>query len=210
MIPYKIVSHTPACFIQNGLGRFSLQMFRLGFVGRFEDVAVIFKEPRQNDCLLRINSACITSESFGDVSCDCKWQMDEALRIIESEASGLIIYAPGQEGRGIGLFDKVRTMHLMQTQMLSTAGAFKALNFEPDGRSYEFVIPLLRFFGIKSVRLMTNNPEKVAVLRDANIEVTGIVSLVHTSQSSLHPYLVSKKHEFGHLIDIEEANQDAR
>jgi GTP cyclohydrolase II len=198
----QIATVTPPCDIRNKWGEFKLRIFRIQSNERLEDIAALYLNLPSEECLLRINSACITSESFGDVSCDCKWQMDEAIAAVAALGSGLIIYAQNQEGRGIGLFDKVRTMHLMHTQKLSTARAFTALGFETDLRSYEFVLPILNYFEIKRLRLMTNNPSKMDLFDQSSIELVSTVPMVYRGDLSLSEYLNSKKEELGHFIDL--------
>ena len=198
----KIATVTPPCDIRNRWGEFKLRIFRIQSKAGVEDIAALYKNLPSDECLLRINSACITSESFGDVSCDCKWQMDEAIAAIAAFGSGVIVYAQSQEGRGIGLFDKVRTMHVMQTQGLSTARAFTALGFEPDHRSYEFVPPILEFFEIKRLRLMTNNPSKIHLFGQSSFDLVSTVPMVCRGEPALSEYLKSKKAELGHVIDL--------
>lgn len=198
----EIIESTEPCKIRNGYGEFELIVFRILAEGKVEEVIAIYVKPNPIDCLLRINSACLTSESFGDVTCDCKWQLDVAFKAISQAQSGLIIYAPSQEGRGVGIFNKIKSLHLMHTQNCSTVAAFRKLGFMPDHRSYAFIDPVLSYFGIRSVRLMTNNPDKISAFGVNSARISETVPIVNLAEKNLSGYLNSKKEELGHLIDI--------
>jgi GTP cyclohydrolase II len=167
-----------------------------------ESVPVIWKGNFTDGMPVRINSACFTSETLGDRSCDCAWQLNAALELIEQERAGMIIYCYSHEGRGIGLFHKVNSMTLMQEQELTTAEAFVRLGVGVDERDFSFVADILRHFGLSKVRLMTNNPHKNRALIDGGIEILDEIRLVKRHDASLKRYLASKKEAFGHVIDL--------
>jgi len=148
--------------------------------------------------LLRIHSECMTGDVFGSQRCDCGPQLDEALRLAAKE-KGMVIYLR-QEGRGIGLINKLKAYNL-QTEGMDTLEANLHLGFDGDQRQYESAIFILRDLGIKSVRLLTNNPLKVNALSKAtDIKVTERVPLFTGYESGNRDYLETKKNKMGHLF----------
>lgn len=145
---------------------------------------------------LRIHSACLTSEVLGSCKCDCKEQLDFALRYI-SEASGLIIYLH-QEGRGLGLGDKVR-VYAMQELGYDTIEANEILGFPVDSRSYDHAIGILKDLGVLSVNLLTNNPDKIQALSAAGINVNKRIATPVPTQAQAMSYLHTKHIRMGHL-----------
>lgn len=144
---------------------------------------------------LRIHSACLTSEVLGSCKCDCKEQLDFALSYI-SEASGLIIYLH-QEGRGLGLGDKIR-VYAMQELGYDTIEANEILGFPVDNRSYDHAIGILKDLGVLNVDLLTNNPDKIQALRAAGINVKRIATPVPAHAQAMG-YLHTKRIRMGHL-----------
>jgi GTP cyclohydrolase II len=149
--------------------------------------------------LLRIHSQCLTGDVFHSLRCDCRAQLEIALRDISAEGRGLIIYEL-QEGRGIGLMNKLRAYEL-QDQGADTVEANQALGFENDLRSYSLPAAILRHLGVPAVRLMSNNPEKVKALEDAGIVVAERVPCVAAVHESRRGYLETKREKMGHLFD---------
>jgi len=198
----RIVETSEICALNRAGGPMKLIVFRVETQPDIVvPVPVAFLDPFQSPTLFRLNSACMTSEAFGDTQCDCKWQLDRALDLIVERGSGLVIYVPHHEGRGVGLFHKVNTMRASQDHGLSTKRAFEALGHSADHREYSFIKPILTWFGIERLENITNNPEKTAALRDQGIEVTRTVSVVSTD-AGLRRYLTSKRDEFAHQIEI--------
>lgn len=149
--------------------------------------------------LLRINSACFTGDIFHCDRCDCTWQLLESMKMI-SQQGGLITYHFAHEGRGIGFVSKLKTLAIMDKHKKTTYEAFKEAGYEPDIRDFASSAFILKDFGINSVRLITNNPDKKNFLTNYGIEVVEMISLVN-KQKSLREYLFSKKLQFGHAID---------
>lgn len=200
----RIVEQTEECDILNIWGRFKLRVFRVEHrPEQFATVSAIYLGDLDDNAVVRVNGACITSESFGDTHCDCKWQLDEAFRMIAEAGNGLILYTP-DEGRGIGLFHKARTMQLQQKQGYTTAAAFRSLGFQQDERNYQIAKPILRWFGLKKIRLISNNPDKIELMAEAGLEVSEVIPVAAIHFNHLLPYLRSKRDEFGHLIVIPE------
>jgi GTP cyclohydrolase II len=148
--------------------------------------------------LVRLHSECLTGDVFGSLKCDCGPQLREALRIIAAEGGGVLLYLR-QEGRGIGLANKVRAYSL-QDRGLDTVDANRRLGFADDERDYGHAAAMLRALGIDRVRLLTNNPEKVSGLKAAGIEVTERVAHQMPANPHSADYLATKRRKSGHLL----------
>lgn len=181
-------------------------LFRIyGFEGRIgtevEEIVVL----RMGDLsdgpppLLRIHSQCLTGDVFHSLRCDCRAQLEIALKEISNEGRGLILYEQ-KEGRGIGLMNKLRAYEL-QDQGADTVEANERLGFESDLRNYVLPAAVLRLMGIHAVRLLSNNPEKVKALEDAGIVVAERVPCIATAHESRRGYLETKREKMGHLFD---------
>lgn len=151
------------------------------------------------DVLTRVHSACLTGDALGSLRCDCGPQLDAALEMIEKEGRGLIIYMQ-QEGRGIGLLNKLRAYSL-QDSGFDTYDANVALGFGPDLRDYEVAGKMLEKLGVKSIRLITNNPEKIEQLGNY-MSITVRVPLELPTQKFNVNYMQTKKDRFGHILSI--------
>ncbi|HLX42932.1 MAG TPA: GTP cyclohydrolase II [Bryobacteraceae bacterium] len=149
--------------------------------------------------LVRIHSQCLTGDVFHSLRCDCGLQLELALDSIAREGRGLLIYE-NQEGRGIGLLNKLRAYEL-QDQGADTVEANERLGFDADLRGYELPAAILGFFGLTAVRLMSNNPEKIQALERAGVRVTERVPCLVESSESTEDYLRTKKEKLGHLLD---------
>jgi len=147
--------------------------------------------------LTRVHSSCFTGEVLGSLRCDCRAQLDTALERIGQEGRGVVVYLV-QEGRGIGLGNKVRAYHL-QDEGHDTVDANLALGFQADHRTYELAAGILADLGVTSVRLMTNNPQKLSGLAEAGVIIDAQEShWVGANEHSTH-YLATKKSKLGHL-----------
>ncbi len=149
--------------------------------------------------LVRIHSQCLTGDVFGSLRCDCGRQLALALEKIADEGRGLLIYDP-QEGRGIGLLNKLMAYQL-QDAGADTVEANEELGFEADQRDYDGPIAVIRHFGLRQVRFLSNNPEKVAALEAGGIEVTERVPCEVDPTDQAASYLRTKKEKLGHLIE---------
>ena len=150
------------------------------------------------DLLCRIHSACLTGDAFGSRRCDCGPQLHEALSVIEREGRGLLLYQQA-EGRGIGLTNKLRAYALQDTG-LDTLDANESLGFLADEREYDVPAEMLNKIGVKSIRLLTNNPEKVAKLEALGVRILSRVPLQSSTHKDNEQYLKTKKERFGHLL----------
>lgn len=149
--------------------------------------------------LARVHSECLTGDAFGSRRCDCGAQLEAAMERIAAEGRGVILYMR-QEGRGIGLLNKIRAYHL-QDDGADTVQANQALGFAPDLRSYELVAPMLGRLGVQAVRLMTNNPRKVDALQAAGVPVAERLPIRVGRNPANQGYLDTKRSKLGHLLD---------
>jgi GTP cyclohydrolase II len=149
--------------------------------------------------LVRIHSQCLTGDVFHSLRCDCRAQLEIALKSIAQEGRGLLIYEH-QEGRGIGLLNKLRAYEL-QDQGADTVEANERLGFDSDLRSYELPTAILQYFGLKAVRLLSNNPEKVEAVERAGVEVAERVPCLAGVLDTRESYLRTKKEKMGHLLE---------
>lgn len=154
--------------------------------------------PERGPLLVRIHSQCLTGDVFHSLRCDCRSQLELALDQIVAEGRGLLIYEH-QEGRGIGLLNKLRAYEL-QDGGLDTVEANESLGFEADLRDYALPAGILQYFGVKQVRLLSNNPDKVAALENAGIRVVERAPLVVPPLETTAEYLKTKRDKLGHLF----------
>ena len=149
--------------------------------------------------LVRIHSQCLTGDVFHSLRCDCRAQLEIALQSIAQEGRGLLIYEH-QEGRGIGLLNKLRAYEL-QDHGADTVEANERLGFDSDLRSYELPGAILQYFGLKAVRLLSNNPQKVEAVERAGVEVVERVPCLADVLDTRESYLRTKKEKMGHLLE---------
>jgi len=148
--------------------------------------------------LVRVHSQCLTGDVFTSERCDCRAQLEFSLRKIAKEPSGVLLYLP-QEGRGIGLINKLKAYEL-QDGGLDTVEANRRLGFADDARDYEFAAEALKALGIRDVRLLSNNPDKVAQLESAGIRVVERIPCRPRTSKHSAAYLRTKKDKLGHLL----------
>ncbi len=163
-----------------------------------EHIALIMGELRDG-MLVRIHSQCITGEVFHSLRCDCGFQLEYALKRIAEEKSGILIYL-SQEGRGIGLINKIKAYSL-QDIGYDTVSANHQLGFPTDLRSYKAAIHILRDLGLNEIRLMTNNPIKINEISNAGIKIIERIPIFTKSNEYNRDYLIAKIRKLGHLID---------
>ena len=181
-------------------------LFRIfGFEGVFADrveEAVVLRMGNLADGpapLVRVHSECLTGDVFHSLRCDCRAQLEIALTSIAHEGRGLLIYEH-QEGRGIGLLNKLRAYEL-QDQGADTVEANEQLGFDSDLRSYALPGAILGYFGLQAVRLLSNNPEKVQAVETAGVAVVERVPCLADVLDTREAYLRTKKEKMGHLLE---------
>jgi len=178
-------------------GRFEIR----GFTGRGpqeEAVALVRGDVRRGTPLVRIHSQCLTGDVLCSLRCDCRAQLELALRKIGKSRSGILLYLP-QEGRGIGLMNKLRAYEL-QDRGMDTVEANESLGFAADAREYGFSAAILKALGARRIRLLSNNPEKVSQLERAGIRVTQRIACQPRVSRISRRYLQTKKTKMGHLL----------
>jgi 3,4-dihydroxy 2-butanone 4-phosphate synthase/GTP cyclohydrolase II len=182
-------------------GHFELMPFQEKLSG-LEHIALIKGFFTSKDTVLtRIHSACATGDLFGSLKCDCGEQLIEAMKLIEQKGRGIIVYLQ-QEGRGIGLMNKMKAYKL-QEQGMDTLEANIHLGFAPDEREYQVCAEILSVLGIKKVKLLTNNPDKVIKLEQSGIKVANRIPLIIQSNQFNRYYLYTKETRMGHQLSNE-------
>jgi GTP cyclohydrolase II len=177
----------------------------LGFTGHVgndrrkeEAVALVMGDIHSTPPLVRIHSQCLTGDVFGSLRCDCRQQLEMALQLIAGAGAGVLLYEL-QEGRGIGLMPKLQAYEL-QDNGRDTVQANEDLGFKADHREFELPAEILKLLGLKAVRLLSNNPQKVAALESAGIKVVERVPCEVEPNSASERYMNTKKEKMGHLF----------
>jgi len=181
-------------------GHFRIYGFRGDYPDGVQEAVALRTGSIQGDepILLRIHSQCLTGDVFHSLRCDCRSQLELSLNLIAEEGRGIVIYEH-QEGRGIGLLNKLRAYEL-QDEGADTIEANELLGFEADLRHYEMPGEILKYFGVREVRLLSNNPDKIAALERAGIKVAERIPCVVAPHESSLGYLQTKKQKMGHLL----------
>lgn len=180
----------------------------MGFEGTFgngdgksakeEAVALVLGDIHSAPPLVRIHSQCLTGDVFGSLRCDCRQQLEMALSLIAQAGAGVLVYEQ-QEGRGIGLMAKLQAYEL-QDQGRDTVQANEELGFKADHREFQLPAGILKALGLKAVRLLSNNPQKVSALESAGLQVTERVPCEVEANAASERYLNTKKEKLGHLF----------
>ena len=164
-----------------------------------EHLALVFGDVKNGDRIpVRVHSECMTGEVFGSLKCDCREQLDMALEEIARRGAGAVLYLR-QEGRGIGLTNKIRAYEL-QASGHDTVDANRILGLPDDARSYEMVPTMLDLLGIRSIALMTNNPDKEIKLRDLGVDVVERIGVIVEPNAHSAGYLDTKRRRMGHHL----------
>lgn len=167
-----------------------------------EHVALTLGDVTTADPVLgRVHSECLTGDALFSLRCDCGFQLEAALRTIAQEGRGILLYLR-QEGRGIGLLNKIRA-YALQDQGADTVEANEQLGFPADMRTYEMCLPMIQHLGIQSLRLMTNNPKKINALRSLGITIAGRTPIEYGENKYNAYYLATKADKMGHLLGLQ-------
>mgnify|MGYP000518135646 CR=1 FL=1 len=197
------VKHIDHCQLPTHWGTFELHGF-LDEATQKEHVALVMGEPRsEQPVLIRLHSECLTGDALFSERCDCGAQLEHAMAAVAAKGTGIVLYLR-QEGRGIGLINKIRAYHL-KDEGADTVDANESLGFAADQRDYHMVQSMLAHFGVTSVEVMTNNPKKVEALEAMGITVVRR----HAIETGLTPhnanYLKTKSKKLGHLLSQPES-----
>jgi 3,4-dihydroxy 2-butanone 4-phosphate synthase/GTP cyclohydrolase II len=188
-------------------GVFRIVAFKSNLTG--EDFPVLVKGElnAETPSLVRIHSQCLTGDVFHSLKCDCGRQLQRAMELIQNEGHGVIVYQQ-QEGRGIGITNKIRA-YALQDAGQDTVEANISLGFEADLRQYECCAEIIKQLGLRRIRLMSNNPDKIAAVQRAGIEIVERVSLEVDPHEKSRAYMKTKKEKMGHLLDKVDADKSS-
>jgi 3,4-dihydroxy 2-butanone 4-phosphate synthase/GTP cyclohydrolase II len=168
--------------------------------GGAEHLALVHGDPSgADDVLVRVHSECLTGDVFGALRCECGAQLDSALDAVLAQPCGVVVYLRGHEGRGIGLLAKVRT-HVLQDAGLDTVDSATALGLPVDTRDFRAAAQVLRHLGVRSVRLLSNNPDKEEALTRHGVVVSAMVPLLEPADEHNRAYLTAKRDRLGHRL----------
>ena len=194
----KIISFVETSELPTDIGNFKVHAFTEDESKKDHLVIAIGNLKSEKPILARIHSQCITGESFFSMRCDCRFQLTESLRQIKKNGAGAIFYLQ-QEGRGIGLSNKIRAYKL-QDEGMDTVEANHQLGFHEDERSYEIVSSMATHLNINSIDLMTNNPKKIDALKKLGVKINKRVPILSKSNQHNEKYLKTKATKLGHLL----------
>lgn len=198
IVPQENLEFVSSCALPTPWANFQLHAFVDHISGK-EHLALVLGDVGNGEPVLaRVHSECLTGDALFSQRCDCGAQLEAALKHIAQEKCGVVFYLR-QEGRGIGLLNKVRAYQL-QDGGADTVEANQQLGFAADLRRYTIVQPMLAHLGIHSLRLMTNNPSKVKALQEGGIEVVERIPLVENRNPFNSRYLLTKASKLGHLL----------
>lgn len=196
----KLIERLSQTLLPTEFGVFNLILYR-DLIKKDFHISLTMGSWQDEPVLVRVHSECLTGDVFGSLRCDCGKQLKEAMRKISQEKKGVILYM-SQEGRGIGLIDKIRAYNL-QDKGLDTVQANEALGFKPDLRHYGIGAQILVDLGLKKIRLLTNNPCKIVGLEGYGLKVSERVPLEIEPHPLNYHYLKTKKEKLGHDLNIE-------
>lgn len=202
----KLVERVVETFLPTEFGEFNLILYKDKIENNYHIALVkgdLKLKDEKDSILVRVHSQCITGDIFHSKRCDCGKQLHKALQMIEKEGRGVLIYLP-QEGRGIGLVNKIFAYKLQDEEKLDTVEANLKLGFPPDLRDYGIGAQILVDLGLTRIRLLTNNPRKIVGIAGYGIEVVDRVPIEIEPDPYTENYLKAKKKKLGHLISIEE------
>ncbi len=199
----KLVEKVSEAKLPTRHGNWRIKLYHSHVDGK-DHAALIHGDVSENATLVRVHSECFTGDVLGSIRCDCQFQLQGAMRMIEQAGTGVLLYMR-QEGRGIGLANKIKAYEL-QDQGFDTVEANQQLGFKPDLREYGIGAQILRDLGLKDIRLITNNPRKIVGLEGYGLKVVERVPLIMPKHEMNEKYLKTKKEKLGHIFDLPEVN----
>ncbi|MEK7794475.1 MAG: bifunctional 3,4-dihydroxy-2-butanone-4-phosphate synthase/GTP cyclohydrolase II [Candidatus Hydrogenedentota bacterium] len=194
----SVISRAAETELPTDLGTFHLVAYETEIDTNTHIALTMGEVAGKKDVVVRVHSECLTGDVFHSMRCDCGSQLHEAMRIIANEGSGVLVYMR-QEGRGIGLVNKIKA-YTLQDQGMDTAEANIHLGFDPDPREYGIGAQILRDLGVSTMRLITNNPVKRRGLQGYGLEITGRVPIEIPANDYNRRYMQTKREKFGHLL----------
>jgi 3,4-dihydroxy 2-butanone 4-phosphate synthase / GTP cyclohydrolase II len=201
LVKERFVVREAECELPSAYGTFKLYVYR-NTLDNKEHLAVVKGDVRgKSDVVIRVHSECLTGDVFASLRCDCGPQLEAAMALIAKEEEGVLVYLR-QEGRGIGLVNKVKA-YALQQEGKDTVQANEALGFKPDLRDYGVGAQILCDLGLTSVRIITNNPRKIVGLEGYGLNVSGRVLMPAACNSHNLNYLFTKKEKLGHWLELE-------
>ena len=186
-------------FLPTRFGDFKLLVFSSAGNGNEYAVLVNGEVSGKEDVFVRVHSGCLTGDVFGSLRCDCFEQLVASIKTVQGNGEGVIIYDRSQEGRGMGLLFKIKSYEL-QEKGLDTVQAAHSLGFSEDLRTYEAAAGILKQLGVKSICLLTNNPDKIRQVQKNGIRVTKRIPVQATPNDYNKKYLETKKIKMGHMF----------
>ncbi|MHC5211021.1 MAG: bifunctional 3,4-dihydroxy-2-butanone-4-phosphate synthase/GTP cyclohydrolase II [Planctomycetota bacterium] len=209
----RLVDHVVSIDLPTRHGDYRAHLYR-STVDSSEHLALSVGEPTpglqdgiERPVLVRVHSECLTGDVLGSLRCDCGNQLEIALAQVAEAGEGVVLYMRSQEGRGIGLANKMKAYHLQQTQGLDTVDANKALGLPVDIRDYGVGAQIMRDLGIRKMRLLTNNPSKYHAMRGYGLEISERVPLQAPPGRHNEDYLRTKRDRMGHVLDLGSGSQ---
>lgn len=185
-------------------GNFTIVGFEEIATGKDHAALVLGNITDQSSVLTRVHSECLTGDALFSLRCDCGFQLEAALKQIAKEGKGILIYHR-QEGRNIGLLNKIRA-YALQDKGLDTVEANEQLGFSADERDFTLCADMLNLLGVSHIRLLTNNPQKIKVLKEAGIDIVARVPLEVGENPNNEHYLETKVAKMGHLLHLHHCN----
>lgn len=193
----QVVALAATAELPSSFGTFTVVAFD-AIDGREHAAIVRGNVDKQSDVLVRVHSECFTGDVMGSLRCDCRQQLEHSLKLVGEAECGIVLYLR-QEGRGIGLANKIKA-YALQDEGLDTVEANHALGFQDDERNYEVAAQMLKALGVTSIQLMTNNQTKVDGLEQSGINVSARIPIVMEANSFNATYLRTKREKSGHLL----------
>lgn len=204
----QIVTRGPQATLPTRAGEFNVIGYE-SLIGSTQHVALVMGDVEgKHDVLTRVHSACLTGDAFGSLRCDCGAQLQESMRRIAEVGEGVVVYDTSHEGRGIGIINKIAAYHLQELG-LDTVDANREIGHADDSRHYGVDAQIIRDLGIASVRLLTNNPDKINQLTRFGVEVSGRDPLWVGETEQNRDYLATKATRMGHIASGADTSDDA-